>query len=180
MPATVPVGPFPPAADPDGYDRLRRRVLWRMPMGLYLLGSAAGGKRNLMTLNWAMQVSVRPKHLAVSIESSAVSHALVADGGCYSLSLLRRQDRAEVRRFVKPAVDDPVAKTLSGMPYREALTGAPIPEIALAWLDCEVRQQVSAGSHTLFVGEVVDAGALEDAENGAVLRMEDTRMSYGG
>ena len=36
----VPVGPFPDGADPAEYDRLRRRVLWKLPMGLYVLGAA--------------------------------------------------------------------------------------------------------------------------------------------
>jgi flavin reductase (DIM6/NTAB) family NADH-FMN oxidoreductase RutF len=66
------------------------------------------------------------------------------------------------------------------MPYRHGRSGAPIPEIALAWLDCEVRQHLDVGSHTLFVGEVVDAGFADGAEDMPVLRMEDTRMSYGG
>jgi flavin reductase (DIM6/NTAB) family NADH-FMN oxidoreductase RutF len=35
------------------------------------------------------------------------------------------------------------------------------------------------GGHTLFVGEVVNAG-FQQAEETPVLRMEDTRMSYGG
>ena len=70
---------------------MRRRVLWRLPMGLYLLGSRAGEQRNLMTLNWAMQVSVDPKHLAVSIERSAVTHRLVAEGRCFSLALVARR-----------------------------------------------------------------------------------------
>jgi flavin reductase (DIM6/NTAB) family NADH-FMN oxidoreductase RutF len=176
----MPVGPFPPGADHDAYDRLRRRVLWKLPMGLYVLGSRSGDRRNLMTINWAMQVSIQPKHLAISVEASAVTHSLVADGGCFSLSLLSREQRAEVRKFVKPAVDDPDAHTLSGVVYREALTGAPIPEIAIAWLDCEVRHRLEAGSHTLFVGEVVDAGFADGGEDSPVLRMEDTRMSYGG
>lgn len=176
----APVGPFPPGLDEDAYDRLRRRVLWRLPMGLYILGSRARDRRNLMTINWAMQVSVQPKHLAVSIEAAAVTHELVEEGKCFSLSLLRRTDRAEVRKFVKPTVEDLDARTLSGMAYRDGLSGAPIPEIAVAWLDCEVRHQVEAGSHTLFVGEVVDAGALPGSEDEPVLRMEDTRMSYGG
>ena len=34
-----PVPPFPEGADPDEYDRLRRRVLWKMPSGLYVVGS---------------------------------------------------------------------------------------------------------------------------------------------
>lgn len=176
----VPVGPFPPGADHDGYDRLRRRVLWKLPMGLYLLGSRSGDRRNLMTINWAMQVSLQPKHVAVSVEGSALTHRLVSEGGCFSLSLLAREQRAAVRKFVKPAVEDPVAGTLSEMTYRQALTGAPIPAVAIAWLDCEVRQRVDVGSHTLFLGEVVDAGFAEGGEDASVLRMEDTRMSYGG
>ena len=50
----------PPGRRPVEFDRLRRRVLWRMPSGLYLLGSAAGGRRNLMTHTWAMQVPSSP------------------------------------------------------------------------------------------------------------------------
>jgi flavin reductase (DIM6/NTAB) family NADH-FMN oxidoreductase RutF len=180
--STGPVGPFPEGVDPVSYDRLRRRVLWRLPMGLYLLGSASADRShlNLMTLNWAMQVSLQPKHLAVSIEAHAVTHELVSDGGCFSLSLVNREQRGDVRKFVKPAAHDPGARTLAGVPYRTATTGAPIPELAVAWVDCEVRHDLNCGSHTLFVGEVVDAGFSEGGEDAPVLRMEDTRMSYGG
>ena len=45
--------------------------------------------------------------------------------------------------------------------------------------ECEVRSTVDVGSHTLFVGEVVDAGFQKEEET-PVLRMEDTRMNYGG
>ena len=48
------------ASEPDGddaYDRLRRRVLWSMPTGLFVVGSRHGDRRNLMTANWVMQVA---------------------------------------------------------------------------------------------------------------------------
>jgi flavin reductase (DIM6/NTAB) family NADH-FMN oxidoreductase RutF len=178
----VPIGPFPDGVDPGSYDRLRRRVLWRLPMGLYLLGSTNADRTrlNLMTLNWATQVSLEPKHLAVSVETHAVTHDLVTDGRCFSLSMISRLQRAEVRKFVKPAAHDPVARTLAGVRYSTATTGAPIPELAIAWVDCEVRQELNCGSHTVFVGEVLNAGFADGAEDAPVLRMEDTRMSYGG
>ncbi|HXY45077.1 MAG TPA: flavin reductase family protein [Acidimicrobiales bacterium] len=176
----IPVGPFPPGVDHDAYDRMRRRLLWKLPMGLYVLGSRSGDRRNLMTINWAMQVSTQPKHVAVSIEAAAVTHRLVSEGGCFSLSLLSRLQRAEVRKFVKPAVHDAAAGTLAGVAFKEEITGAPIPEIAIAWLDCALRRQLAVGSHTLFVGEVVAAGFADGGEDAPVLRMEDTRMSYGG
>jgi flavin reductase (DIM6/NTAB) family NADH-FMN oxidoreductase RutF len=42
-----------------------------------------------------------------------------------------------------------------------------------------VRNPVDCGGHTFFIGEVV-ACAFQGAEDTDVLRMEDTRMSYGG
>jgi flavin reductase (DIM6/NTAB) family NADH-FMN oxidoreductase RutF len=49
---------------------------------------------------------------------------------------------------------------------------------ALAWIDCAVRHTLDLGSHTLFVGEVVDA-AIRDHE-ARPASMSDTRMKYGG
>jgi flavin reductase (DIM6/NTAB) family NADH-FMN oxidoreductase RutF len=47
-------------------------------------------------------------------------------------------------------------------------------------VDCGLRHVLDLGSHSLFVGEVLDADFAPGAEALAVLRMEDTRMSYGG
>jgi flavin reductase (DIM6/NTAB) family NADH-FMN oxidoreductase RutF len=173
------VGPYPDGADPEAYDRLRRRVLWSMPSGLYVLGSAGQDRRNLMTLNWATQVATDPKLLAVSIEVGAVTHALVQEGGRFSLNILARDNRAVVRKFVKPVVDEGDPSRLGDFAVRTASTGAPVLELAAAWLDCRITAQLPCGSHTLFVGEVVDC-AGEVGEGLEVLRMEDTRMSYGG
>jgi len=174
------VGPFPDDVDPAEYDRLRRRVMWRMPTGLYLLGSRAGERRNLMTLNWAMQVSLVPKLVAVSVEHAALTHGLIAEGGCFSISLVGREDRAVVRKFVKPAELDAAARTLAGVPFRDGISGAPIPEVAIGYLDCALRNTLDVGSHALFVGEVLDAGFSQGGEDTPVLRLEDTRMNYGG
>ena len=180
---TGPIGPFPAGVETDeqkdAYDRLRRRVLWTMPSGLYVLGSKAGDRLNLMTLNWATQVSFEPKLVVVSIEKTAVTHEHIAAGGAFALSIIDREDRAIVRRFTKPADLDAGAQTLNGFAFRTAVTGAPILDQAVAHLDCEVRQTVDCGGHDLFIGEVVDA-AFSKPEDTAVLRMEDTRMNYGG
>jgi flavin reductase (DIM6/NTAB) family NADH-FMN oxidoreductase RutF len=164
---------------PEDYDRLRRRVLWTMPSGLYVLGSRAGERRNLMTLNWATQVSFEPKLVAASVEREAVTHELIDEAGAFSVNIIERDDRAIVRKFVKPVEYDEDAATLNGFDFHEARTGAPILDRALAYIDCEVRERVPAGDHTLFVGEVVDAG-FQGREDAEPLRMEDTRMNYGG
>ena len=174
-----PVGPFPDGADPEEYDRLRRRVLWTMPSGLYIVGSRAGERRNGMTCNWVTQLAFDPKLLGVSVEKDAVTHELVAEGGVFALCIVDREDRAIVRKFTKPVEVDVEARTLNGFPFHDGATGAPILDQAVAYADCEVRSTVDVGSHTLFLGEVVDA-AFQKPEDTAVLRMEDTRMNYGG
>jgi flavin reductase (DIM6/NTAB) family NADH-FMN oxidoreductase RutF len=120
------VGPVPPDSDPEEYDKLRRRVLWTMPSGLYVLGTRAGERRNGMTVNWTTQVASDPKLLAVSVEHEAFSHELLAEGGVFALNLIAQDDRAIVRKFTKPVDVDIDAATLNGYPYVERVTGAPI------------------------------------------------------
>lgn len=203
-----PFGPVPGGRDPEEYDRLRRRVLWSMPTGLYVVGSRAGERVNLMTANWVMQVATTPKLVAVSVQRDAVTRRLIEQGGGFSVSILTRQDRAVVRRFVKPVEEvqwDRAGKlaALQGQPVFEVAGGLPCLVGGSGWLACEVRhvgdwsdqQETAAGrssvpaSHVLFVGEVVDAGEASGTrasepgsagQHSEVLRMEDTRMNYGG
>jgi len=173
------VGPVPPGREPEEYDKLRRRVLWKMPSGLYVLGSRAGERRNGMTINWVTQLSFDPKLVGVSVEREAFTHELVTDGGVFSVNLVAQEDRAIVRKFTKPVDVDLDARTLNGFAFHDGATGAPVLDLAVAFLDCEVRQTVDLGGHSLFLGEVVDCGFQQDEET-AVLSMGDTRMNYGG
>src|SRR5690349_11178111 len=103
-----PIGPYPAFVEDteeahDHYDRLRRRVLWSLPSGLYLLGSRAGERRNLMTINWVTQVSFDPKLIGVGIEKTALTHELVAEGQVFSLSTIDREDRPSSGSSPSPA-----------------------------------------------------------------------------
>jgi flavin reductase (DIM6/NTAB) family NADH-FMN oxidoreductase RutF len=179
----------------DEFDRLRRRVLWAMPTGLFVVGSRAGDRRNLMTANWVMQVATSPKLMSVAVESGSLTRELIEEGGAFSVCLLARSERSLVRRFVKPVRDivldeDGVAVSLQGEPVFEFTHGLPVPLAAVGWLACEVRsvQEWDAGhdeaSHVLVVGEVVDAGESErlgtSGDDNTVLSVADTRMNYGG
>ena len=185
---------MPAGRDPDEYDRARRRVLWSLPTGLYVVGSRSGDRRNLMTCSWIMQVATAPKLVAVALERSSLTLRLVEESGWFSVSALDRDNRALVRRFVKPAEDveldgDGRAITIGGTPVAETVGGVPRLATARAWFGCEVRPSGTADdgevSHRLVVGEVVDIGGPVAEESGPpgrpeVLRMEDTRMNYGG
>lgn len=99
----------------------RRRLLWALPSGLYLVGVAVPGPTpaetvgvtapedesartpaNLMTASWVMQVAREPCLLAISLEATSVTRRLVELAGVCAVSLVDPSQRELTRRFVKP------------------------------------------------------------------------------
>ena len=152
------------------------KVTWKIPNALALVGSRAGDERNAMTASWITQLSMDPVLIGVGVDNDAVTARLISDGGSFTVNLWDAEDTKVFVKFSKPATDD--GDALNGRPVRQATTGAPVFEEALTWMDCEVRQSIDLGTHTLFVGEVVDAGINDDDARAAA--MSDTRMKYGG
>lgn len=174
--------PANPDAVHDEFDRHRRRVLWAMPTGLYLIGSRDGDDVNLMTANLVVQVCTEPKLVGVALERDSVTARLVSGGEAFTVSLLRRADRDLVRRFAKPVTEversaDGAVVWMSGQPVLEVgPQRVPVLGSAAGYLACALTASEPLGSHTFCIGEVVEVGGEPDE----VLRMEDTRMHYGG
>jgi flavin reductase (DIM6/NTAB) family NADH-FMN oxidoreductase RutF len=157
-------------------DELVNTVTWKIPNALALVGSRAGDRRNAMTTSWITQLSMEPVLIGIGVDNKAVTHELISEGRCFTVNLWDAAETKVFVKFSKPATDE--GEALNGRPVRAATTGAPVFDDAIAWLDCEVRQQLDLGSHTLFIGEVVDAAIRDDTATPASMR--DTRMKYGG
>ncbi len=157
-------------------DELVNRLTWKIPNALALIGSRAGEERNGMTASWISQLSMEPVLIGVAVENTAVTHRLISEGGSFTVNLWDAEQTRVFVKFSKPAAY--ADGTLNGRPVREATTGAPVFAEAIAWLDCEVRHSLDLGTHTLFVGELVDGAIADDGPRAAA--MSDTRMKYGG
>jgi flavin reductase (DIM6/NTAB) family NADH-FMN oxidoreductase RutF len=172
----------------------RRRLLWTMPTGIYVLGSARGpeGPLHLMTHSLAVQVATEPCVVALAVEASARTHEYLEASGVAALTVLRRDQRELVRRFVKPiepAVSpaDGAEVSMGGAIVVRAPSGAPFLRDALGCLDLRVLDARRFASHTTFFCEVTDVAVAPEVLEGTasarlaeVLRMEDTKMNYGG
>jgi len=157
-------------------DELVNKVTWKIPNALALVGSKAGDQRNAMTTTWVTQLSMDPVLIGIGVENEALTHRLISEGGSFTVNLWDAAETKVFVKFSKPATDD--GASLNGRPVRAATTGAPVFEEALAWMDCQVRHTLDLGTHTLFVGEIVDA-AIRDHE-ARPAASQDTRMKYGG
>lgn len=157
---------------------LINRVTWKVPNALALVGSRAGDEWNAMTTSWITQLSMEPVLVGVGIDNDAVTHRLISDGGSFTVNLWSSDDTRVFVKFSKPATFDATEMTLNGRSVHAGTTGAPVFDEAIAHLDCEVRQSLDLGTHTLFIGEVVGAGVRDDDSRSAA--MSDTGMKYGG
>ncbi len=157
-------------------DELINKVTWKIPNALVLVGSRSGDEWNGMTTSWVTQVAQDPVLIGIGVDTVAVTHRLIADGGSFSVNLWDSTNTRPFVKFSKPAVKEGMA--LNGYPISEGSTGVPIFDDAVAWMECRVRQSVDCGTHTFFIGELVAAGVNDDEARPAA--MSDTRMKYGG
>jgi flavin reductase (DIM6/NTAB) family NADH-FMN oxidoreductase RutF len=140
----------------------------RMTTGVYVVGVAAGERRNAFTAAWVMPVSFQPVMLTLSINPRHSSYALLKEGGVFSINVLGREQIAMAARFGAPAD----TCKLASVNWRTGKTGAPLLEDAVARFECRVSGELRAGDHVLVLGRVVDGVLLRpDAE---VLTYRDT------
>jgi flavin reductase (DIM6/NTAB) family NADH-FMN oxidoreductase RutF len=158
-------------------DEVINQVTWKIPNALALVGSRSGDEWNAMTTSWITQVSMDPVLVGIGVDNSSVTHRLISAGGSFSVNLWSAADSRTFVKFSKPAQQEGLA--LNGRPVRIGVTGVPVFEEAVAWMELTVHSATDYGTHTFFVGVIVDAGFDPDYD-GPVAAMSDTRMKYGG
>lgn len=158
-------------------DEIVNQVTWKIPNALALVGSRSGSEWNAMTTSWITQVSMEPVLIGIAVDNSSVTHRLISEGGAFSINLWSVADTKTFVKFSKPAQKE--GDTLNGRRVWEGSTGVPIFEEAVAWMELSLHSATDYGTHTFFVGNIVDAAFDPDYE-GPVAAMSDTRMKYGG
>ncbi|MEX1182468.1 MAG: flavin reductase family protein [Gemmatimonadota bacterium] len=135
-----------------------RRILGHWTTGVTIVAtSTAAGEPRGLTANAIASVSLDPPLVLACIERAADSHDPIRDAGFFSINVLAQDDERVARRF---AGNDSADKFV-GIAYHSEVTGAPVLDSALAWLDCQVHEAIEAGDHSIFIGRVVAGDAVE-------------------
>lgn len=135
-----------------------RRVTGRFATGVSLVTTAHDGEVRAMTANSVTSVSLDPLSLLVCVNREAITHRVLSASAIFCVNVLNEEQEALARACARP--DTPEAG-LEGVRYRVGLTGAPILEEALAYVDCRVATAFDFGTHTIFIGQAVDMGSAE-------------------
>lgn len=156
-------------------DEAKSIVLNQIGYGLYVIGSRAGDEYNGMTANWVTQISFDPTLVAIAIQNGSKTRELIEKGRVFSINIIAADDKVLLARFIKH--QRRAGSKLGEDEIEGGVTGAPILKAALSFVECRVVSQQTPGDHTLFIGEVVNAGVHGE---GSPICLEDTGWSYGG
>ena len=140
-----------------------RSLMRLFPSGVCVVGADAQGDRIAATIGSLVSLSLEPPLVGISIGRDLALHELVRRAGAFAVSLLRGDQDDVAAHFARGA---PPLVLWHGVSTRDGVTGAPLLEDALGWLECRIWAEYPAGDHTLFVGEVV---SVEEGELGPSL-----------
>lgn len=138
-----------------------RRILGHWSTGVAVV-TARGpdGRRCGLTANAFCSLSLDPPLVLVCVERSAATHECIRAAGAFGISVLGADDERIARRF---ASDEDGEHKFEGIAWHTELTGAPLLDEAVAWVDCTLAAEHAGGDHTIFVGAVA-AGDAQDGE----------------
>ena len=112
------------------------------------------GTREGLTATAACSVSAEPPQLLICVNSEAGAHDVISDAGSFCLNVLKRDQEDIAKRFA--GMDDTERSERFELGnWSELTTGAPALDGALSNFDCIVEQQVTAGTHSIFIGRIV-------------------------
>lgn len=126
--------------------------------GVYVISTKLGDKVNAMTAAWVARASFSPPLITVSIGKTRFSHDMIKASGVFAINVLG-PDNIDVGKHYGLKSGKKTDK-FAGVEYDTKTTGSPILRDCIAWMDCKVVGSLDAGDHTLFIGEVLDAGVM--------------------
>jgi flavin reductase (DIM6/NTAB) family NADH-FMN oxidoreductase RutF/rubredoxin len=132
--------------------------------GLYVVCSKKGDKLNGQLANTVFQVTAEPPTIAVSINRENLTHQYISSSRVFTASVISTEaPMTFIGKWGFKSGRD-IDKFEDGN-YRLGATGAPVIEdYTLAFMEAEVVDSVDVGTHTIFIGKLVDAGRLADGE----------------
>ena len=143
---------------------MNRAALHKISYGLYIVTSGQEGKFNGQVANSMFQVTSNPATAAISINKENYTHELIELSRKFVVSIL---SEATPMTFIglfgfKSGRD---VNKLQNVKTKTGTTKVPIVmENTVSYIEVEVEKEMDCGTHTIFVGTIVDCDVISDAE----------------
>jgi len=138
------------------------QALHKLSYGLYVVTSMKGDKLNGQIANTVFQVTSEPPTLAVSINRNNLTWEFIKESRVFAVSVLCQDTPLSfIGHFGFKSGRD--INKLEGISYRLGQTKAPVViDNAVSYLEARVIKEMDIGTHTIFVGEIIDGDVLNE------------------
>jgi flavin reductase (DIM6/NTAB) family NADH-FMN oxidoreductase RutF/DNA-binding GntR family transcriptional regulator len=138
---------------------LFRDVMGRFASGVTVITTRANDADHGTTASAVSSLSMDPPMVLVCLNQTSATRAAVRDAGCFAVNILGADQGDIAYRFATKSGTD----KFTGVEISRGRRDVPLIGRALAYLECRVAEMVTGGTHTVFLADVQNAGAVEGA-----------------
>lgn len=138
-----------------------RSAMRRWVTGVTVVTTQYNGVRHGMTVNSFTSISLDPPLILVSLEQTTRTHALVKTSGILGVTILSSHQQEISDCFAGRHTEH--KDRFENLATHILSTGVPLISEGLAFFDCRVVSTFDAGTHTLFIAEVLAVAARDEA-----------------
>ncbi|MBI5778744.1 MAG: rubredoxin [Planctomycetes bacterium] len=143
---------------------MNNKTLWKISYGMYVVSSRKDGRFNGQIANTVFQITSEPATIAVSICKTNLTHEYITASQIFTAAILSQEAPMQFIGTFGFKSGRTIDK-FKDVKYKIGVTGAPIVlDYSIGYLEAEVINSMDVGTHTIFVGKVVDAEILNDKE----------------
>jgi flavin reductase (DIM6/NTAB) family NADH-FMN oxidoreductase RutF/rubredoxin len=142
---------------------MNKGAFYKLSYGLYVITSGNEGKSNGQIANTVFQVTSEPPTVAVSINKQNYTHEFIRASRLFAVSILNEATPMTMIGQFGFKCGREIDK-FAGIGVRTGKTGVPIvTDHAIAYMEAEVTGELDCGTHTIFLGRVVECDVLDAA-----------------
>jgi flavin reductase (DIM6/NTAB) family NADH-FMN oxidoreductase RutF len=116
-----------------------------------------------MTANAFSSVSLDPPLVLVCAKSGAEGSQYIDQNGVFAVNILAA-DQEPVSRYFSSKDRPRGSDAFKDVDHRTEVTGSPVLEGVVGYLDCRLHQSHTVGDHEIFIGEVLALEIDQDKE----------------
>jgi|KBSSwiStaDraftv2_1062776.scaffolds.fasta_scaffold60186_5 flavin reductase (DIM6/NTAB) family NADH-FMN oxidoreductase RutF len=121
------------------------------------------GQRGGLTATAVCSVSADPPQLLACVNKTAGCHDAIGASGIFCVNVLAPQHEEIARRYAGMHGVEGDERFRLGGEWRRLTTGAPVLGGCPVSFDCKVVECMVAGTHTIYLGRIVDVAIDENA-----------------
>jgi len=143
---------------------MNQKTLHKISYGLYVISSKKDNKFNGQIANTVFQMTAEPPILGVCINKQNLTHEFIKTSKVFVVSILSQKATMKFIGLFGFRGGNDIDK-FKDINYKVGKTGAPIVLTnTVGYLECELINSMDVGTHTLFIGKLIDAEITNDEE----------------